>query len=55
MVNKPVAHRGLVYLTRLRVGNAKSMIAAVAIGLIAKINMQADDIIHQMILKFLNV
>lgn len=55
MMDKAVTYRGLVYLPRLGVGNAKRTVSAVAINEIRQVDMQANDIIHQAIFKFSNI
>ena len=55
MVQKTVAHRRLMNLSRLGVRDAEHMVATVTIGLVSKVNVQANNIVHQIIFKFLNV
>lgn len=55
VMEKPVAHRGFVYVARLRIGNLESVIEAMLVCSSGKILMQLNNVVHKRMLKFLHV
>lgn len=55
MVKQPISHRRFMYIPRLRIGDFETLISGMAIGPIFQILMERQDIIHQELLKFLDI
>ena len=55
MVEKSISYRSFVDISRFWVRDIEGMVAAMRIGLLLKIAVEGEDVVHKMKLEFLDI